>query len=99
MTAVDGGDVDVVVAVIVVIADGASHSVHFDIEAGLAGDIREGSVVIVVIEGGVGIAGFVAGPVHGVDEENVLPAVVVIVDEAGSAAHGFRKIFSPKSSA
>ena len=33
-----------------------------------------------------------AGPIHGVDQQNVLPAVIVVVEEAGPAAHGFRQI-------
>src|SRR5438046_1651625 len=35
----------------------------------------------------------VAGPVHAVDEKNVRPAVVVVVDEGHAGAHGFREIF------
>ena len=35
-------------------------------------------------------------PVHGVDDQNVLPAVVVVVEEARAVAHGFRQIFFPE---
>ena len=35
----------------------------------------------------------VAGPVGAVDEEDVLPAVVVVVDEGDARAHGFREPF------
>ena len=39
-----------------------------------------------------------AGPVHGVDQEDVLPAVVIVVKEADAAAHGLRQIFFPERS-
>ena len=99
MVAVEGGDVDVVVAVVVVVADGAAHAVHLDVEAGLTRYVGKSSVVVVVVERGVGLARAVAGPVHGIDEENVLPAVVVVVDEADAAAHGFRQIFLAEGAA
>src|SRR5271166_5550750 len=47
------GDVDVVLAVVVVVADRAAHAVHLHLETCLAGTIRESSISIVVIEGRV----------------------------------------------
>ena len=34
-----------------------------------------------------------AGPVHGIDEEDVLPAVVVVVEKTDAATHCFGEIF------
>ena len=67
-------------------------------ESRLPGYIRERSVLIVVIERGKGFAGLVARPVHGIDEQNVLPAVIVVVKKAGAAAHGFRQILFSEGS-
>ena len=82
------GDVDVVVAVVVKVANRAAHAVHLHVEPGLVRHIGEGTVVIVVVERRVRFLFSVTGPVHRVDEENVGPAVVVVVDDADAAAHG-----------
>src|ERR1700722_17577616 len=89
----DGGDVNVDIAIVVIVADGATESVHLQCEPGLPGDVGKGSVFIVVIERGKGFAGFVSRPVHGIDEENILPSIIVIIQEASAAAHGLREIF------
>ena len=46
----DGGDQQVREAVVVVVADGHAHAVHFHREAGALGDVGEGAVAIVAIE-------------------------------------------------
>ena len=92
----DRGDVDVHVAIVVVVADGAALAIDFKREPGLPGDIRESPILIVVIERRDRISRFVAGPVHRVDQQNVLPAVVVVVEKAGAAAHGFRQVLFSK---
>src|SRR5580698_4250051 len=97
MIGADGCDVDVDFAIIVVVRCGASQAVYFDGEPGLAGNVGERSVFVVVVKGGKRVAGLVPRPVHRVDEKNVLPAVVVVVKKASAAAHGFRKIFFPES--
>ena len=53
---------EVVVAVVVVVADGDAHAVHGDGEAGLLGDVGKGAVVVVVVEDGRGDAAGMAGP-------------------------------------
>src|ERR1700704_2100842 len=92
-------DVDVGIPVVVVVRYGAALPVHSYCEAGLPRDIREGAVLVVVIERWVGCTGCVAGPVHGVDQQDVLPTVVVVVEEADAAAHGFREILFPEGAA
>ena len=37
------------------------------------------------------------GPIHAVDEQDVLPAVVVVIEERATRSHSFREIFFPKS--
>ncbi len=59
----------------------------------MLGDVGEGAVVIVVIERGERFsARAVAWPVHGIHEEDVLPAVVVVIENADAAAHCFGEI-------
>ena len=85
-----GGDVDVVVAVVVIIADAGSLPPTGGDEAGLGGDVGEGAVVVVVEEmagGGGTLAG--SGKRGSVDEEDVRPAIAVIVDDGDAAAGGF----------
>src|ERR1700761_23364 len=54
--------------------------------------------MVVVIERGVRLVGFMPGPIVGVNEKDVLIAVVVVIDEAGAAAHGFGEILLPEGS-
>src|SRR5580704_1755289 len=93
MAAVERRDVDVVIAIVIVIADCAAHAVKLDIQMGLVGYVSERPVVIVVIESRVGFVRCVLRPIFGVNEQDVLIAVIVVVDEAGSAAHCFGEIF------
>ena len=93
------GDVDVVVAVVVVIGNCDADAVHLDAETGLLGHVGEGAVFVVVIERGKRFALFVVGPVHRVDEQDVLPAVVVVVDEGAARADGFREILLAEGAA
>src|SRR5580692_8327484 len=99
MVGADRSNVDIDVAVIIKVANRATKPVHFNREAGLPGDIGKGSVSIVVIERWKGLARLVPWPIHGIDQENILPAVVVVVEKANAAAHGFRKIFLSKGPA
>ena len=92
MIAAHGGDIDIVEAVIIEVADGAAHSVHLNGQPGLASDVCEGSVVVVVIERGIGLMGLMVRPIHRVDEQNVLPSVVVVVEKARAAAHRLRQV-------
>ena len=92
-------DVDVHVPVVVIVGRRATESVHFYGEARLQRDVGESAVLVVVIQRGNGFARFVLGPIPGIDEQDVLPAVVVIVEKTDAAAHGFRQIFFPEGAA
>ena len=88
-----GGDKEVIVAIVIVIADSHAHAVQLHVQTSFVGHIGERAIVIVVIELECRVLANVAGPAHAVDEENVGPAVVVVIDEGDARAHRFREIF------
>src|SRR6266403_2605552 len=84
------GDENVVEAVVIVITDGHAQTIHRNAEARFAGHVGERAVVIVVIKlRGGGAALRMADPVLAINEQNIGPAVVVIIDERATGAHGF----------
>jgi hypothetical protein len=62
-------------------------------------DVGERAVFVVVIERGKGLAFLVLGPVHRVDEQDVLPAVVIVVDKSGAGSDRFREILLTEGAA
>ena len=93
MIAAERRDVDVDVAVVVEVRRGHAEAVHLDREPGGSRDVGEGAVVIVAIERRIRFSALVASPVHRVDEENVLPAVVVDVEEGAAGPQRFGQVF------
>ena len=80
-------DVDVVVAVVVIVTDSRAHAEERNPESRLRGHITEGPVAVVVVElQRRGLAR--RGPIFAVDQQNVGVAVVVVVDESAAGAHG-----------
>src|SRR5579862_10046172 len=90
--AFEGGDVNVVEAVVIEVANGDADAVHFDVESAAGGDIGEGAVLIVTVERAEGFSA-ARRPVLAVDEEDVAPAVTIQVDECRSRTERFRKVF------
>jgi len=88
-----GGDEQIVVAVVVVITDGHAHAIDLDGQPRFVRHVGERAIVIVVIELRRGMLADVTGPVHAVDQENVGPAVVIVIDEGHAGAHSFGEIF------
>src|SRR5713101_5721321 len=88
----DRGNVNIDVAVVVVVADRASQAIFLESEAGSTGDIGKSAIMIVVIERRERLAAVMFRPISGVDQQDVLPAVIVIVEEACSRPHGFGKV-------
>ena len=93
----DASDENVRKAIVVVVADRNAHAVHLDIEAGAFGDVGEGAVAIVAVETQRGALSFVTGPVRSVEEQNVLPAVSVVVEKGATGAERFWEQFSAVS--
>ena len=88
------GDEQIVVAVVVVVADADALSPAGVLEPSLQGDVGEGAVAIVleqVVEGLFARRKAFEPPA--VDQEDVEPAVVVVVVEGDAAAGGLEQIF------
>ena len=87
------GDVQIGKTVAVVVTDSDTHTVAASGDAGFFGDVGESSIAVILIECvaqrriGIEEIAFAA-----VDEINVHPAVVVVVEEGAARACGFRKI-------
>src|SRR5271156_5885441 len=52
-----GGDVDVVLAVVVIVTDRTAHAIHLDRQPRLFGAVSKGSISVVVVKGGVVFGG------------------------------------------
>ena len=78
-------------AVVVVVADRHAHAVHLDVEAGAARDVGERAVAVVAVQAQRRSLALVARPVHAVDQQDVLPAVGVVVEKRAAGAERFRQ--------
>ena len=90
--AVDAGDKDVFVPVVIVIADGDTDIVSGSSEASLFGDVGK-RAISVVAEEPVPIFGrrlLQSDDVRPIGEKNVEVAVMVVVENSDASGHGFR---------
>src|SRR5580658_3643174 len=95
----DRSNKNVVEAVVVVVTDGDAKTKERNVEARFARHIGESAVVVVVIELQRSRAVLdMAPPILPVDEEDVRPAVVVVVNKRAARAHGFRQPLLPEGS-
>ena len=95
----DGGDQKIGEPVVVVVRDGDAHAVHFEIEARAFRNVRECAVAIVAIEAQGGTAALVAGPVGAVDQQDVEPAIAIVVEKGAAGAECFGQVFGAESPA
>src|SRR5258708_24159607 len=93
------GDEEVGETVVIVISHGDAQAVHLHIQARAPGHVCEGAVAIVVVEAQGGAALFVARPVHAVDEDDVLPAVVIVIQKRAAGTQRFGQIFAAERAA
>src|ERR1700722_3433795 len=89
----DAGDEDVQIPVMVIVGDSDAHAKKGGIDPGLLRYVAEGAVMIVAVkskwEGGLRVE---KGGGTGVDQENVHPAVIVVIENGHAGPHRFRKI-------
>ena len=92
------GDQNVGEPVVVIVPNGHAHAVHFYIESGASSDVGEGAVAVVAIKPRRGAALLVAGPIHPVNQKNVLPAVAVVVEESTTRTQSLGQELSAEGS-
>jgi hypothetical protein len=85
----DARDQEVRKTVVVEIPDGDAHAVHLDVETRAARHVRKRAVAVVAVQTERRSLPLMPGPVHAVDEQNVGPAVGVVVDERAAGAERF----------
>jgi hypothetical protein len=91
-------DEEIVVTIVVVVADGCAQTKHWNSKTRLASHIGESSVVIVVVQPHCSDGFDMSGEITAVDKEDVWPSVVVVVNEGATWAHGFGQILLPEGS-
>ena len=87
------GDEQVIVAIVVVISDRATHAITESADAGHGGDVAKREIPQVAIKpvGGRRV-GTIGGDGTAIDEIDVKPTVAVKVDEADPSAHGVGQV-------
>src|SRR6202007_273769 len=86
-------------AIVVVVADGNAHAVEFDIEAGARRHIPESPVPIVVVRAKRGTSVLLPGPVGAIDQQNVLPAIAIVIQKSAARSQSLRQEFPSESAA
>ncbi len=94
-------DVEVLVSVVVVVADGYAHAISDTLQAGLYGHIFKRAVLFLVIQAvpvfGIGLLrhrrlrGRI-GERSAVDKEHIEQAVIVVIKQRDARAHGFDQV-------
>ena len=79
-------------AVVIVIGDGNAHTVDFDVETGGTSDVGEGAIAVVTVQVGSGPGALMAGPVHAVHQQNIEPAIVIVIEKSAAGSKSFGKI-------
>src|ERR1700679_3719995 len=78
------GHHDVRKTIVVVIAHGNAHAIHFQVEAGALRHIGKGAITIVAANPERSSRALVARPVHSVDQQDGLPTVAVIIQKSAA---------------
>src|SRR5580700_9265843 len=75
-------DQDVRKAVVVIVANGYAHAVHFNVQSSMGGNVGKAAISVVVVKPQRGAVLLVAGPIHPIDQKKVLPPVAVVVEKS-----------------
>src|ERR1700677_3592482 len=84
--------VNVIAAIVVEVSHRAAHAVHLYIQTRTVGCVRERPVAIIVVQRSRRSADLMLGPVHGLNEKHILPAIVIVVKHADAAPHRLRQV-------
>ena len=87
----DARDEQIGEAVVVVVADGDAHPIQLDVESRRPRDVGERTVPVVAKQAQRRSLALVTGPVHAVDQQDVLPAVGVVVEKRAARAERLRQ--------
>ena len=88
------GDVEVVPSVVVVVADADALAPSGRGKAGFGGDVGESAVVIVAVKVvGGSLSGGKAFELRAVDDKDVGPSVIVVVEDGDAGAGGLDDVF------
>ena len=90
------GHVNVDVAVVVVVARGGAEPVHLHREPRRARDVGERAVAVVVVQREIRLRPRPARPVRRVDQQEVLPAVVVVVEKRAAGSQRLGQVLLPE---
>ena len=85
------GDEDIVEAVVIVVADGDSTGPYAAPQPRLRGDVGKRAVAVVAIEADDGLRGC-GLPAAAGQQDDILPTVVVIIEERHAASHGVQNV-------
>src|SRR5208282_6023841 len=85
------GDEEILKAVVVVVADADAHRPTGIEQAGLSSDVGERTIAIVLVKAIAG-SGRDAFQAAATEDEDVHPAIVVVIEEGATAAHDFRNV-------
>src|SRR5450631_1168676 len=97
MTLAECSDENIVVPIIVIIADGNSKAEHGDSETSFSSHVGKCAVVIIVIKLRSSLRSWMSGPILAIHQQDVRPAVIVVINKCAAGPHGFRKIFLSES--
>lgn len=89
----ESGDVHVFPAVIVKVTDGHAITPSAEIQARFCRDVGESAIVIVMVEARwMALARAIIGNARTVDEQNIHPPVIVVIECGGASTHGFDNV-------
>ena len=101
----DGSYEDIGETIVVVVRNGHTHAVHFDRKPRALRDIGEGTVTIVAVETQRGPPAAISPaptfnrPISAVHQQNIEPAVALVIENRAARAERFREIFGSESAA
>ena len=92
----DTGNKHILMPVVVVVSDSNTHPVHTHRESGGFSDVSKRAVPIVLIQFQRGSLKRPSGPVRAVKDQNVEPAIAVVIEKRATRPHSLREVLGAK---